>query len=122
LMEELRIVHFNHDAPVGPPSKLGHSIGWFEGDTLVVETGNFVADTWGIHTGISSSDQKHLVERFTLTNGGLNLEAEITVTDPVYLSEPFTFSHYWRKLADREIVQAPCTMEAARLYLEAGYQ
>ena len=122
LMEELRIVHFNHDAPVGPPSKLGHSIGWFEGDTLVVETGNFVADTWGIHTGISSSDQKHLVERFTLTNGGLNLEAEITVTDPVYLSEPFTFSHYWRKLADREIVQAPCTMEAARLYLEAGYE
>ena len=121
LMDDLRIVHFNHDAPVAPPSKMGHSIGWFEGDTLVVETSNFIADDWGIHTGISSSDQKHLIERFTLTNGGLNLQAEITVTDPVYLSEPFTFSHYWRKLADRDVIQAPCTLEAARLYLEAGY-
>jgi len=122
LMDELRIVHFNRDAPVGPPSKMGHSIGYFDGDTLVVETGNFIADDWGIHTGISSSDQKQLVERFTLTNGGLNLQAEITVTDPVYLAEPVTFSHYWRKLADREVIQAPCTMEAARLYLEAGYE
>jgi hypothetical protein len=25
------------------------------------------------------------------------------------------------KLADRPVIQAPCTMEAARLYLEAGY-
>lgn len=120
LMEDLRIVHFNHDAPVGAPSKMGHSIGYFEGDALVVETSNFIADDWGIHTGISSSDQKQLVERFTLINGGLNLQAEITVTDPVYLSEPFTFSHHWRKLAERDVIQAPCTMESAQLYLEAG--
>jgi hypothetical protein len=122
LMDELRVVHFDRDHEVGPPSKMGHSIGWFEGDTLIVETSNFVADKWGIHTGISSSEQKHLVEKFTMSNGGLNLDVEITVTDPVYLAEPVSFSHHWRKLADREVVQAPCTMEAAQLYLEAGYQ
>jgi len=120
LMEELRIIHFDRDHEVGEPSKMGHSVGWFEGDTLIVETSNFIADGWGIHTGISSSEKKHLVEKFTLSNGGLNLAAEITVTDPVYLSEPKTFSHHWRKLADRNLVQAPCTMEAAQLYLEAG--
>lgn len=120
LMEDLRIVHFDRDHEVGEPTKMGHSTGWFEGDTLVVETTNFVADKWGIHTGISSSEQKHLLEKFSMTNGGLNLVAEITVTDPVYLAEPVTFSHYWRKLPDRDIVQAPCTMEAAMLYLEGG--
>ncbi len=120
LMEDLRVVHFNHDAPVGPPSKMGHSIGHFEGDTLVVETNNFIDDDWGIHTGISSSSEKELVERFTLYNDGLNLKAEITVTDPVYLTKPHTFSHHWRKLPDRDVIQAPCTMEAATLYLNAG--
>ena len=100
---------------------MGHSVGWFEDDTLVVETSNFIADKWGIHTGISSSEEKHLVERFTMLNDGLNLKAEITVTDPVYLSEPKTFSHHWRKLVDRDVVQAPCTMEAAMLYLEGGH-
>jgi len=120
LMEDLRIVHFNHDAPVGPPSKMGHSIGYFEGDTLVVETNNFVDDDWGMHTGISSSKEKQLVERFTLYNDGLNLKADITVTDPVYLTQPHTFSHHWRKLPDRDVIQAPCTMEAATLYLNAG--
>jgi len=120
LMEEKRIVHFDRDTPAGEPSKMGHSIGYFEGDTLVVETSNFIADDWGIHTGISSSAEKELVERFTLTDGGLHLEAQITVTDPVYLSEPHTFSHRWRKLPDRPVIQAPCTMEAAMLYLNAG--
>jgi len=121
LMEERRIVHLDRDHPPGEPSVLGHSLGWFEGDALVVETTNFVADAWGTHTGIDSSEQKHLVERFTLSDDGLYLHAEITVTDPVYLAEPVTFTHRWTKLADREVIQAPCTMEAAQLYLEAGY-
>jgi len=122
LMDELRVVHLDRDHPPGEPSVLGHSVGWFEGDALVVETTNFIADTWGTHTGIDSSEQKHLVERFTLSDDGLYLHAEITVTDPVYLAVPVTFTHRWTKLADREVIQAPCTMEAARLYLEAGYE
>ena len=100
---------------------MGHSVGWFEGDELVVETSNFIADAWGTHTGVDSSAQKHLMERFSLFNGGLGLKSEITVTDPVYLSEPKTFNHYWAKLADRELVQAPCTLESAQLWIEGGF-
>ena len=121
LMQEIRTVYLNGTGEMGEPSKLGFSTGRFEGDELVVETTNFVADQWGTHTGIDSSEQKHLVERFRLAEDGLNLHAEITITDPVYLAEPVTFSHRWYKLADRPVIQAPCTMEAARLYLEAGY-
>jgi hypothetical protein len=121
LMRDVRVIHLNGTGEIGEPSKLGFSTGRFDGDELVVETGNFVADKWGSHTGIDSSEQKQLVERFRLSDDGLYLHAEITITDPVYLAEPFTFSHRWEKLADREVIQAPCTMEAARLYLEAGY-
>ena len=121
VMDGVGTIHLDRKVSQGEPSVLGHSVGWFEGDELVVETTNFVADRWGIHTGIDSSAEKHLVERFRLSKDGLYLHAEITVTDPVYLAEPVTFSHRWMKLADREVIQAPCTMEAARLYLEAGY-
>jgi hypothetical protein len=107
LMDEVRVVHLNKDYPVGEPGIIGHSVGWFEDETLVIETSNFVADKWGIHTGIDSSKQKHLVERYTMSNGGMNLDVEITVTDPVYLAEPVTFTHHWRKIGDREIIQAP---------------
>jgi hypothetical protein len=121
LMKEKRQIHLNGTGEMDAPSKLGYSTGRFEGDRLIVETTNFVADKWGSHTGIDSSDQKQLVEEFWLSDDGLFLYADITVTDPVYLSEPFTFRHRWQKLADRPVIQAPCTMEAAQLYLQAGY-
>jgi hypothetical protein len=116
-----RVVHLDRSHPAGAPSTMGHSVGWFEGDVLVVETDNFLADRWGSHTGVDSSDQKHLLEKYTLTDGGMGLMAEITLTDPVYLSQPVTFKHYWAKLPDRELVQAPCTLESSQLWIEGGY-
>ena len=79
-----------------------------------------MADRWGTRTGISSSDKKHLVARLPLSDDGLFLMVEITVTDPVYFTEPVVFNHRWKKLADREVIQAPCTMESALLYLKGG--
>lgn len=120
LMEEKRVVWLANAPEPGPPSKMGQSVGRFEGDALIVESGNFVADKWGTHTGIDSSAQKKLVERYTLSDDGLYLLAEISVTDPVYFTEPVVFTHRWRKLAERDVIQAPCTMESALLYLEGG--
>ncbi len=121
LMKEKRVIHLNGGGARGEPSRLGFSKGRFGADELIVETTNFIADKWGSHTGVDSSAEKHLLERFKLSDDGLYLHAEITITDPVFLDQPVTFSHRWEKLADREVIQAPCTMEAAQLYLEAGY-
>jgi hypothetical protein len=121
LMKDKRVIHLDGSGEQGAPSQLGYSTGKLDGDTLIVETGNFVADRWGSHTGIDSSDQKQLVEKFWMSDDGLYLHAEITITDPVYLAKPVTFKHRWEKLADRDVIQAPCTMEAAQLYLDAGY-
>ena len=121
LMKEVRVIYLAEPPPPGPPSANGFSVGRFEGNELVVETNNFVADKWGMHTGIDSSEQKQLVERYRLSDDGLYLHAEFTITDPVYLSKPHTFTHRWMKLEDRDVIQAPCTMEAAKLFQEAGY-
>ncbi|MDA0992279.1 MAG: DUF6152 family protein [Proteobacteria bacterium] len=120
LRDAPRTIYLDRNLPAGKPSSLGHSVGWFEGDTLVVETTNFVADRWGIHTGVDSSDQKHLLERYSLSDDGLALEIQMIVTDPVYLTEPVTIDYFMAKLSDRELVDVECTLENARLYLEAG--
>lgn len=120
LRDQPRVIHLNADVPAGEPSKIGHSIGHFEGDELVVETSNFIADRWGSHTGVDSSEQKHLIERFSLIEGGMVMKVVMTLTDPVYLSEPVEIDYYLRKVADRELVDAVCTSESARFFLEAG--
>ena len=122
LMEEKRYIHLNPDTapPPGEPSKMGYSVGRFAGDEFIIETTNFSADKWGTHTGIDSSDQKQLLERFWMSDDGIFLMVEITVTDPVYFSEPVVFTHRWKKQADRDVIQVPCSLESATLYLEGG--
>lgn len=120
LRERHRVIYLDRDHAASEASVTGHSIGRFEGDELVVETSNFVADRWGLHTGVDSSDQKHLLERFSLSDDGLALGIQMTVTDPVYLAEPVTIDYFMAKIADRELVDVECTLENARLYLEAG--
>ena len=68
-----------------------------------------------------SSDRVNFsAEKFTLSDDGMFLYAEITVNDPIYLEEPHTFYHRWKKIGDRDVIQAPCTMESAKLYLQGG--
>ncbi|MGI9259410.1 MAG: DUF6152 family protein [Gammaproteobacteria bacterium] len=86
----IRLDMTEHPADV-EPSHLGHSIGYFEEDSLVVETAHFAPAVWGIGAGVPSSDQKRVVERYTLTDGN-RLSVEYTVEDPVYLAAPVTLS------------------------------
>ncbi len=122
LREKPRVIYLDRSTPAGVPSAWGHSVGWFEGDVLVIETTNFIADRWGIHTGVDSSDQKHLVERVSLSDNGLALEIQMIVTDPVYLAEPVTVDYYMAKIPNRQLLEMPCTLENARLFLEAGLE
>jgi hypothetical protein len=117
-----RTIHFNADVAMKEPSRLGHSVAHFEGKTLVIETTNFAPDRWGTYTGVDSSAQKQLVERLTLTDGGLSIDMEFVVTDPVYFSAPITIEHKLRKLPDRPLIEPNCSPEGAKMYLEAEKQ
>jgi hypothetical protein len=87
-----RTVHMDmasHPANV-TPSRAGHSIGRWEGDTLVVDTVGF---TPGILAGaVPHSDRLHVVERFTLDPGTMALERDYVAEDPVNFTDRYTGS------------------------------
>lgn len=70
----------------------GHAIGWMEGKTLVVETTNFTWDPDGYddHSHIARSHLATFMERYTMKDHN-TMELAITVKDPLFLKEPFTY-------------------------------
>jgi len=76
----------------------GHSIGHWEGDTLVVDTVGFVP--WSmISPGVGHSDEMQIVERIRRT-GPESIEIKQTITDPKVLAEPWTVSHFYKLVKD----------------------
>jgi hypothetical protein len=68
--------------PATPESSYyGHSIGWWEGDTLVVDTVGYNEGFWLDRRGTPHTDKLHTIERFTRTDS-LTIKYELTVDDP----------------------------------------
>jgi hypothetical protein len=69
------------------PSWLGHSIGWWEDDVLVVDTTGFNDRGW---TGASHprSEEFHVIERYRRTSNG-GMELELTIEDPAVYAKPW---------------------------------
>jgi Family of unknown function (DUF6152) len=98
-----RTIHMNSEHPADvKPSRHGHSIGWWEGDTLVIDTVAYEPNASGLGGNMPSSPGKHTVERLTLTEDHLRLRYEITVEDPEYLSEPASLTQQWDHRPDLE--------------------
>jgi hypothetical protein len=70
------------------PTYLGHSVGHYEGDALVVDVVGFNEATWLDYFGHPHTDQLHVVERFTRPNKG-TLHYEAVVDDPGAYTKPF---------------------------------
>ena len=87
------------------PSYAGHSIGRWEGDTLVVDTIGFAAGVLSPPT--RNSEQMHIVERFSLDTERMALKREYSVTDPVYLTAPYE-SYDVMYLSDVPFERQPC--------------
>jgi hypothetical protein len=79
------------------PSWWGHSIGRWDGDTLVVDTVGFNEKFWIDSRGTPHTEKMHTVERFTRTNWG-TLRNEFTWEDPGALSKPVTLTFIARLL------------------------
>jgi hypothetical protein len=63
------------------PSYYGHSIGWWEGDTLVVDTAGFNESFWIDRRGTPHTEKMRTLERFTRLDT-VTMKYEITVDDP----------------------------------------
>ena len=71
------------------PTYLGHSVGRWEGDTLVVDVVGFNEGTWIDYYGHPHTDLLHVVERFSRPDKR-TLRYEATIDDPGAYSRPWT--------------------------------
>jgi hypothetical protein len=70
------------------PTWQGHSVGHWEGDTLVVDTVGFNGLGW-IYGGYPMTEELHVIERFHRIDMG-HMETEMTMEDPPVLRKPWT--------------------------------
>ena len=99
-------------APNNDPTPwwFGYSRGWWEGDTLVVETTNFRGDEragWLDVNGSPYTDALKMTERFRRPNVG-TLEIDITIDDPKAYTKPFTVRVNQRLMVDSEMIEFIC--------------
>ena len=89
------------------PTYLGHSVGHWDGDTLVVETNGFRDDVWLDVEGSALTNAGKMTERFRRVNYG-NLEIEITVDDPKVYTKPWTVQVNQRIMLDTDLIEFIC--------------
>jgi len=95
----------------------GHSIGSWEGNTLVVDTRNFRDNRSPYQNGIPSGEQKHVVERYRLSEDGTRIFVEFMLEDPEYILEPLTHSRELLHRPDADMSPFNCDMESTRRFV-----
>jgi hypothetical protein len=110
-------INTEHPADV-QPSLHGHSVGRWEGDTLVIDTIAFAPNPSGSGLNVPSSAAKHTVERLTLSGDGTRLRYELSMEDPEYLTEPATLAMQWDHRPDIDFSPATeaCDPDVAARY------
>jgi len=104
-----RVVYMDgRSHPANPePSNYGHSIGWWEGDTLVIDSVGFNEDFWFGRRGLPHTEQLHLVERFTRYNSD-RIDYKITVDDPLVYTGSYTGGFNLRWQEGQELFEYIC--------------
>jgi hypothetical protein len=98
----------------------GHSIGHWEGDTLVVDTVGFTTDTaLGMSFGMRHSDKMRIVERMRLV-GPDTLEITTTVHDPEALSKPWTTTRVYGRHRDWNLAEYICQQNNRNFMTDDG--
>jgi hypothetical protein len=89
------------------PSFYGHSIGWWEGDTLTVETTGYNEGFWIDRRGLPTTEALRTLERFTRVDLE-TIDYELVIDDPGAYTEPWTsrFSLRWED--GTELVEYVC--------------
>jgi hypothetical protein len=98
-MDVVRVVHLNmtEHPQNGPRTSLGHSIGRFEGDTLVIETANYAEGVLNQYVeqagqptkGLLHSDALTSVERLSFDAARQRLIVQIDLSDPKFFTRSF---------------------------------
>ena len=106
MVHETRVIPLDNSPHAKLPIRghMGDARGWFEGDTLVVETTNFRDES--VYRG-ANPDKLRLVERFKPMGNG-RLEWSVTVDDPTTWMKPWTFAMPLTANPDEQIMEYAC--------------
>jgi hypothetical protein len=104
MVHDARIVRMNSEhLPAHETKWLGDSIGWWDGDTLVIETTNFDPRSAGFQGG---SPNTVVTERLTRKEDG-NVVYNFTVEDDTVWTAPWSGEYIW-KATDNKMFEYAC--------------
>ena len=104
MVHDARIVRMNSEHPPKYVQRwLGDSIGHWEGDTLVIDTTNFIPASRQARGG--SADMQ-VIEKFTPQDDG-NLRYSFTVNDPAVWTQPWGGEYIWRS-SEEKVYEYAC--------------
>ena len=119
---QVRRIYFDGELPLpedAEPRFAGHSIGRWEGETLVVETVGI--KDYVLFRNVPHSSRMRIVERIHLVDDDV-MENEVTVTDPEYLTGPWTWTWAYRRWDGYRIQEYVCENNRYFRDPEQGYQ
>jgi hypothetical protein len=108
--DQVRLIHTDgrgHLPADAPHSKMGDSIGHWEGDTLVIDTDHIAASTI-TNNGLDHSDDVHMIERYRLSADGKRLEASQWFSDPATIENNGARFIAWNKDPAKHIYPYEC--------------
>lgn len=110
-----RTVHMDLTSHEGAaPSLQGHSIGHWEGESLLIDTTLFASHVMGNGYGVPSGAKKHLTERLTPDASGTTVTYHFEVTDPEFLSRPVQGDVQWAYRPNLTYAPPKCDPENAK--------
>lgn len=87
---------------------LGHSIGRWDGRTLVVETDRVSWRNFS-QSGLIQSEAIEVIERFAPSEDGARLDYELRITDPALFTEPAVLTKSWVWVPGDRVLPFDCT-------------
>jgi len=94
--------------PADPePSNYGHSIGWWQGDTLVIDSVGYNTDFWFERAGLPHTESVHVIEYYTRESSD-RMSYRFVMTDPMTYDAPVegNLKLVWR--AGEELFEYMC--------------
>ena len=116
--DQVRLIHTDgrgHLPADAPHTKMGDSIGHWEGDTLVIDTDHIAASTI-TNNGLDHSDNIHMIERYRLSADGKRLEASQWFSDPEMIQNNGARFIAWSKDPTKHIYPYECDPSFALEY------
>jgi hypothetical protein len=102
----------SHPAPANRvPSWVGHSVGRWEKDTLVVDTVGFNDRGW-ISRAFPRTEQLRMTERYHRRDFS-HLDAHVTFDDPGVFTRPWSRTMTWDLLPNEELMEYVCEIDRA---------